>query len=150
MKEKLELRMYGLVPYNISSIQKGIQFGHGVVEYGQLIKDTPMEDLYNDWANNWKTFIILNGGTTNNSNNYVGTLNNHAKFLSNIIPIATFYEPDLGNQLTAIVFIVDERIFNFEKWPDMRIDESYESYVNAIGGEKMMQLREYLKQFKLA
>jgi len=38
-KQKIELvseyRMYGLVPYNISEIQKGIQFGHAVVEYAQ-------------------------------------------------------------------------------------------------------------------
>ena len=33
MIEKLKYRMYGLVPYNISPIQQGIQFGHGVVEY---------------------------------------------------------------------------------------------------------------------
>ena len=33
MMEKLKYRMYGLVPYNISPIQQGIQFGHGVVEY---------------------------------------------------------------------------------------------------------------------
>ena len=25
--------MYGLVPYNLSDIQKGIQFGHAVVEH---------------------------------------------------------------------------------------------------------------------
>ena len=29
----LEWRMYGMVPYNISEIQKGIQFGHAVVEF---------------------------------------------------------------------------------------------------------------------
>ena len=29
----LEYRMYGLVPYNISPIQQGIQYGHAVVEY---------------------------------------------------------------------------------------------------------------------
>ena len=34
MENKLELRMYGFVPYNISEIQKAIQFGHAVVEYG--------------------------------------------------------------------------------------------------------------------
>ena len=32
----LELRMYGFVPYNISEIQKGIQFGHAVTRYGRL------------------------------------------------------------------------------------------------------------------
>lgn len=28
-QNKLEKRMYGLVPYNLSPIQQGIQFGHG-------------------------------------------------------------------------------------------------------------------------
>jgi len=28
--------MYGLVPYNISPIQAGIQFGHSVVEYSLI------------------------------------------------------------------------------------------------------------------
>ena len=32
-KDKLEYRMMVLVPYNISPIQQGIQFGHAVVEY---------------------------------------------------------------------------------------------------------------------
>ena len=82
MTEKLELRMYGLVPYNISPIQQGIQFGHAVVDYGQLAKTLSTEhpniiSQYDDWANNWKTFIILNGGTTNKSLEYTGTLNNH-------------------------------------------------------------------------
>ena len=31
MSSKLELRMYGFVPYNISPIQQAIQFGHAVV-----------------------------------------------------------------------------------------------------------------------
>ena len=35
--EELEWRMYGIVPYNISDIQKGIQFGHAVQEYNNLM-----------------------------------------------------------------------------------------------------------------
>ena len=62
MIEKLKYRMYGLVPYNISPIQQGIQFGHGVVEYLMNNFNKP-ETQY--WANDDKTFIILNGGTTN-------------------------------------------------------------------------------------
>ncbi len=33
----LERRMYGLVPYNMSPIQQGIQFGHAVVDYGRTV-----------------------------------------------------------------------------------------------------------------
>ena len=38
--EDLEWRMYGIVPYNISDIQKGIQFGHAVQEYNNLMLET--------------------------------------------------------------------------------------------------------------
>ncbi len=164
MKEILELRMYGLVPYNMSPIQQGIQFGHAVVDYGQTVKGlVPFEKEYNEWANNWKTFIILNGGTTNTNPDRLGTLNQHVETLKNAgIMCQTFYEPDLGDQLTAVVFIVDERVFNKEKYPDFdsesmfhtdNISEfyiNYEKWLEIIGGEKNAFLREFLKQFRLA
>lgn len=129
MENKLELRMYGIVPYNISPIQQGIQFGHAVVEYGQMIKEgkKQQEIIYNDWANHWKTFIILNGGTSNHSINryhqtdepFVGSMESNLVLLEqNNVDIATFYEPDLNDMLSAIVFIVDERVFNRKKYPD--------------------------------
>jgi len=129
--KKLELRMYGLTPYNISPIQQGIQFGHAVVEYGQKMKhlgehNQSLNIQYNDWADNWKTFIILNGGTSNHSVNrysdtedFFGSMENNLKLLEdNDIQIATFYEPDLNDMLSGIVFIVDERIFNKKDYPD--------------------------------
>jgi hypothetical protein len=140
MNEKLELRMYGLVPYNISPIQQAIQFGHAVVEYGQRVKlpqamskmSINASCIYDDWADNWKTFIILNGGTTNHRVDEqgmpFGTLNNHLLVLEeNKIDFVTFHEPDLGDQLTAIVFVVDERVFNRKKYPDFEdwIIENY-------------------------
>jgi hypothetical protein len=128
----LELRMYGLVPYNISPIQQGIQYGHAVVEYGQKMKiigllnnehladhKESLSTQYNDWADNWKTFIILNGGTTNANIERLGALNQHLQTLrDNDIFCADFYEPDLGDQLTAVTFIVDERVFNKKDYPE--------------------------------
>ena len=141
MNEKLELRMYGLVPYNISPIQQAIQFGHAVVEYGQKMKylgehNQSLNIQYNDWADNWKTFIILNGGTTNHRVDEqgmpFGTLNNHLLVLEeNKIDFASFSEPDLGDQLTAIVFVVDERVFNRKKYPDFE-DWVIENYGELI------------------
>ena len=158
MEEKLELRMYGLVPYNISPIQQGIQFGHAVVDYGL---QHGMTEQYLDWAQNWKTFIILNGGTTNDNPKWLGTLNQHAQTLGEMnIPTSCFYEPDLGDQLTAVVFIVDERVFNKEKYPEpiyqsgLEFEQTnqqlQEEFIKSIGGYTNYKLREFLKQFRLA
>jgi len=193
----MELRMMGLVPYNISPIQQGIQFGHGVVEYGQMVKRLGGDDLerYNDWADNYKTFIILNGGTTNSKTNLndglpFGSLNNHLLDLANNgITVSKFYEPDLGDQLTSINFIVDERVFNkkvykdFNDWLDDKLNDPdfisnlsiseiedielinnysdyqqkisvnnnlFKEWVDFIGGDKNLFLREFLKNFRLA
>lgn len=151
MKEKLELRMYGLVPYNISEIQKAIQFGHAVVEYGL---EHFHEDRYLDWAKYWKTFIILNGGTSNHSLNryhhhdseFQGSMEaSLATLMSEGIDIATFYEPDLNDMLSAIVFIVDERVFNKKGYPDFGdwIMENHYSYLsdNMINSNKIERMR---------
>ena len=162
-------RMYGLVPYNISPIQQAIQYGHAVVEYG-LHKYT--DDDYQQWANHDKTFIILNGGTTNKTPDIVtgepfGTLNQHLLELIRMgIPNATFMEPDLGDQLTAVVFLVDERVWDKETYPDFNDEllmdpsrqltddeywiERYNDWVDSVGGEKNVFLREFLQPFRLA
>jgi hypothetical protein len=156
MSNKLELRMYGLVPYNISPIQQAIQFGHGVVEYGQMAsrEKGPLLELYNYWADNWKTFIILNGGTTNCGTSLVtglplGSLNNHLlTLIDNDIDFAQFNEPDLGDQLTAVVFIVDERVFNRKKYPDFE-DWVIENYGDLItGGGNSYQVAQRIKESK--
>jgi hypothetical protein len=160
MKEKLELRMYGLVPYNISPIQQAIQFGHAVVEYGQKMKylgehNQSLNTQYNDWADNWKTFIILNGGNSNHSINryhqsdepFVGSMESNLVLLEqNGIEIATFYEPDLNDMLSAVVFIVDERVFNRKKYPDFEdwVIDNYGDLIN--GGGSSYQISRRIKE----
>lgn len=164
MKKKLEYRMYGIVPFNISEIQKGIQFGHAVVEYAQAhFKDVD----YQKWAKHDKTFIILNGGTTHNGPmpNDLGTMQLHRfELLKNDVKSAKFYEPDLNDALTAIVFLVDERVYDKEKYPDpdkmsdkfknskpkWRITEYCTNFTDEIGGKKNLFLREFLSKFRLA
>lgn len=164
--QKRTYRMYGLVPYNISPIQQGIQFGHAVVEYANLNFNEPE---YQHWALNDKTFIILNGGTTNNqfTNDGVpkGTLNKYMMELhSHGVSLETFYEPDLGDQLTAVVFLVDDRVFDRESWPDYNgtcyIDGTPEATEfwnwkmkfseNELEADKIVWLRSWLRNFKLA
>lgn len=175
MNGNLELRMYGLVPYNLSPIQQGIQYGHAVQEYNNDIFDSIEGAVSNEekreiykfeqWRKEDKTFIILNGGTTNTNLDHLGTLNSHRLTLrEHGIKIADFYEPDLGDQLTAVVFLVDERVFNKEKWPDYNglfhgdgTPNAYEyndwknkftTYV--VDQDRIVFLREFLSNFKLA
>jgi hypothetical protein len=118
MENKIErsYRMYGLVPYNISPIQQGIQFGHAVVEYGNSYGSS---QEYHRWSRKDKTFIILNGGTTNTSNVNYGSLNTYDDLLGfNGVRRSKFFEPDLGDQLTAIVFLIDDRVFDKVNWPN--------------------------------
>lgn len=175
----LEYRMYGLVPYNISPIQAGIQYGHAKDEYQQNCRGMGRpERLFNKWATQDKTYIILNGGTTNNNKDskWYGTLQRHRDTLrENGVLLAEFYEPDLNDALTGITFLVDERVFNREMYPDY-VDMSYpwahkrgympmdaemdawekensknrDNWVEKIGGPVNDFLRSYLRPLKLA
>ena len=161
--ENRTYRMYGLVPYNISPIQQGIQFGHAVVEYGITYGTNPE---YHRWSRKDKTFIILNGGTTNTANTSYGSLNTYDDMLGfNGIKRSRFYEPDLGDQLTAIVFIVDDRVFDRVTWPDyngpfyadMKTPEAtahYEWKMKFADTEdeanRIVFLREFLPKLRLA
>ena len=162
---KRTYRMYGLVPYNLSPIQQGIQFGHSVVEYAQ---SNFTQGDYQMWAKHDKTFIILNGGTTNSrryGGKYVGSLNEHSKELSDMgVKSATFDEPDLGDCLTSVVFLADDRVFDRVAWPEysgltyddgtpdpteywewkMKFSES------EIEADKIVWLRDWLPKFRLA
>ena len=121
LKKGLEKRMYFLVAYNISPIQQAIQAGHAALEYARKYGD---DKDFIDFVDNHKTWIILNGGTTNShralgTGILLGTLNQCAEDLSdNNIRFSWFNEPDLNDALTAICLIVDERVFNREDYPD--------------------------------
>lgn len=177
-------RMYGLVAYQLcGTIHAGIQFGHAVQEYNNKILEyidkgisfaTSDADDYlafKCWSRNDKTFIILNGGTTNKSLTREGTLNKHlANLEAYDIPVATFYEPDLGDQLTAVVFLVDDRVWDKEAYPEWD-KEAYPDYIlpnmfyptsgyddwskqfeakSKTELYKILFMRDFLKQFKLA
>jgi hypothetical protein len=163
METQRRYRMYGLTPYNLSPIQQGIQFGHAVVEYGLLYFNNPD---YQSWAKNDKTFIILNGGTTNIEK--PGSLNVHEyQIEAQGIRHANFFEEDLGDQLTAVVFLVDDRVWDKETWPDYEGDvieeklggrsldiQYYEWEMNFAETEEEVDqiifLRDFLKQFRFA
>lgn len=164
----LEKRMYFFVPYNISPIQQAIQAGHAMGEYALKYGRYDSDHLIWDFLEKWKTWIVLNGGTTNfkiievkGKNQASGTLNQIQESLTdNDIEYSTFIEPDLNDALTAICLIVDERVFNYKDYPDWngskwwnkntKIEPFYSNWIEKIGGKKNLFLRDLLKYKKLA
>ena len=120
----------------------------------------PSEVIYNKWAQKDKTFIILNGGTTNENPEREGSLQQYRRLLNlNGVLTAEFREPDLNDTLTAVVFLVDERVFNRELYPDFVTDPAvspyigpiqYDKWIEKIGGDRNVFLRSFLPSFKLA
>ena len=154
---KFELRMYSLNLYNVSPIQASIQAYHSGIEYAlKYWKDSEFQD----WAKNWKTVILLSGGTSNDglkrkhikNSWFEGTMESHLKELrKNGIKCTPFYEPDLNWAMTSISFLVDERVFNKEKYPDDDIMlPQPKSWLKNIGGKKNEFLRTFLSQFRLS
>lgn len=173
MKEQLELRMYFFVPYQLTGIQQGIQCGHAALEYAAQYGDT---SLFKEFVANHKTWIVLNGGTTNDNEDLDkrGSLNKISDVLyNNNIPFAQFREPDLQDAVTSVCFICDERVFNKEKYPDYnkkllvsienepfphlykKLDNfeyimSFSAWLKHIGDDKNLVLRKLLEGKRLA
>jgi hypothetical protein len=165
----MEKRMYFLVPYNISGRQMGIQAGHAALRYARKYAETDPEVW--DFVDNHETFIILNGGTTNQIRDLdgvpLGTLDQYAdQLLEHKIKFTYFNEPDLNGALTALCLIVDERVFNREDYPDfydwvkemecfVSADDTYhwnilkEKYTKEVGKD-IAFLKELLNTKKLA
>lgn len=123
LEKELELRMYFFVPYNISPIQQGIQSGHALGRHCLKFGRYDPDHIVWDFLEKWETFIILNGGTTNNERDFesisVGNLNQIADgLLDNDIEFAYMIEPDLNNALSAVSIILDERVFG-KDYPDL-------------------------------
>lgn len=116
-------RIYIFVPYNISDKQKGIQALHAAQKYDRKYEGSSM---LHDFIDNHMTCIMLDGGTTNSHPDRLGTLNkiyleilNFSAMPKNpMIMFSTFEEPDLNDALTAVAFIADERVYDFETYPE--------------------------------
>lgn len=144
----LELRMYTLVPYNLLGIQMGIQHEHSVVQnfLNNVHKPNESSRRVERWASEWKTSIILNGGTSNEGHMvrhgfkdvwYVGTMQQSLEKLKEAdINISTFYEPDLNSMLTGISFIVDERVFNRKLYEDF-VETPFDIEIDGVDEESV-------------
>jgi hypothetical protein len=174
MEEHLDrYRMYGLVPYNISPIQQGIQFGHALQEYNNKLGETcggrpsasydEIGEEFNTWRLEDKTFIILNGGTSMTMEQHVETLKDNG------IHVGMFKEPDLNNMVSGVVFLVPEQVYKREDWPDFvpwlkskgfkakpgewetMFHDKREDWIKSTGiNENIAFLKEFTSQFRLA
>ncbi len=171
-----QLRMYFLVMYNLSPIQQGIQAGHAAIEYQvkyMLPNSTGVIATANRlWATDHKTFMVLNGGTSNRGEHVpAGTMEQHATWLTERdVPHAVFFEPDLNDALSAIAFILDDRVYDRAQYPDFRdfpyVELSKErkaatapgfnaemtklQWMEWIGGPEVCEVRDWVNKFRLA
>ena len=142
-EKQLELRMYFFVNYQLTGIQTGIQAGHAALEYADMYGS---DEEYIKFVREWKTWIILDGGTTNERRDFegivMGSLNQIADdLLKNDIKFSYFQEPDLNDALTALCFICDEKVFDRELYPDFvnyLIDRIYKG---SASSESIVRLR---------
>ena len=108
-----ELRLYAFNHYKLCGIHAGIQTQHSTQEMNNVFHQWGGQDILQEWANKWKTTIILNGGNSK-SLEEIRTLIYEGE---HIYPDGEFYESedDMEGILTNVCIVVPEKVFNFKK-----------------------------------
>lgn len=146
--------MYFFTLYSLAGLHKGIQAGHSALEYVELYGQT---QEYQDFIKNHKTFILLDGGGSQQMVERELELENFG------IRYASFCEPDLSYGISAISFLISEDIYNFDEKAFLNygyhvaIGEhmffghgAKESTAKAKEDLKKYELYKWLKSFRLA
>ena len=140
-------RMYSLVLRQLSPIQKGVQSAHSIVEYiNKFYKSTE----YIHWVNVDKTIIMLDGGTYQDLKECRDTLAEYG------VPYSTFYEQDLGNLMTSISFLMEDKIWDSKTYPsyEEELEDSSDSenpvWLIEMGGKRNLALRKFLASKRLS
>lgn len=140
--------MYSLVLRQLSPIQKGVQSAHSIVEY---IKKFYTSSEYIQWVNVDRTIIMLDGGTFQEMKECRETLETLG------VPYAVFYEEDLGNLVTSISFLVEDKVWDSDAYPayEEELDDISSDFENPVwlimmGGKRNLDLRNFLKSKKLS
>jgi hypothetical protein len=93
----------------LSSIQHGIQSLHCLQEMNNTYQNE--NPSLTDWAENHKTAIVLNGGTSEQ----MLAIKHLMEHQSNAFPWGYFNEPSLDNALTCVGIILPEYIYARER-----------------------------------
>lgn len=140
--------MYSLVLRQLNPIQKGVQSAHSIVEYTQKFHKLTE---YIQWVNVDKTIIMLDGGTYQEMKTCRDTLADLG------VPYAAFYEPDLGNLITSISFLVEDKVWDSTSYPayDEELEENASESDNPVwlimmGGKRNLEFRKFLSSKRLA
>lgn len=151
-------RMYVLALSSLSSIQKGIQAMHALEEYHIAYGGT--KELYK-WGKYDKDIKVLNVESLKE------LIDIKKELVKREIRFSCFNEESLGGLLTALCLIVEDKVYDFEQYPDYhtwcfnnhveaeimlptvppmfdRNKENYAKWLKFIGGENNEFLKETL------
>ena len=140
-------RMYSLVLRQLSPIQKGVQSSHSIVEY---INKFYKSSEYIHCVNVDKTIIMLDGGTYQEMKECRDTLAELG------VPYMAFYEQDLGNLITSISFLVEDKVWDTKTYPsyeeelDGASDSENPVWLIMMGGRRNLKLRNFLFSKRLS
>lgn len=135
-------RMYCFVERHLSPIDKGIQAAHSIVEYSNLYSENVD---YVSWSFSDKTIVLLNGGT-------VTDLSDICKELKDWnINFSVFREEDLGNIVTSVAVLVDNKVID-EEYYHYEIEEKQMEEGDCLTDEEeqISFLRDLIKSKHLA
>ncbi len=141
-------RMYSLVLRQLNPIQKGVQSAHSIVEY---INKFYKSSEYIQWVNVDKTIIMLDGGTYQELKECRDVLQDLE------VPYASFHEKDLGNIVTSISFLVEDKVWDTKAYPaneeeldDISSDFEDPVWLIMMGGKRNLDLRKFLLSKRLS
>lgn len=191
----LTCRMYAIIADDIHPNKIAIHVALALQSYNNKMFDTEEEiarglklshqeyythGAFKQWTKD-KDLVLVKGETINRKINDIETktqtkLNNLLSTLNkNKIETGTYYAPEIGNELTCVIFVADERAYNEKDYPDFGTflskhtdiidtfekNRTYESivqeiktnrstvyldWVRSIGGERNEFIREFIKE----
>ena len=141
--------------YNLSGEQKGIQAYHASMRYA---RENFNDADFQHWIHQDETVVILSGGGSQD-------MILHCEEMKTLnIKFAKFHEPDLNFSMSGISFLLDERVWDKERYPDMRdwmkinhptvMNRDFHNYekawVRMLGGEEIAAKRLFKDKFRRA